>query len=101
MTNEQSGFKSFRHAVVALLLFPLIAFAADNKREESEAKVVTGMSIVGNNETPKSLYIIPWKTAETGKEVSFSTGISNTELSPLDKSDFIRELDFYKQSNRN
>ena len=99
-------FKILRYAIIAWLLFPLIAFAADtkrvgNQREESEAKVVTGMSIVGNNETPTSLYMIPWKTAQAGKQVSFSSGILNKELSPVDKNDFIRELDFYRQSNRN
>ena len=90
----------YRYAVYILLLPAAIA-AAENGRDESETKVVSGMSIVGNNETPKSLYIVPWKSSETGKEVSFTSSILNEELSPVDKSDFIRKLDFYKQSNPN
>ena len=30
----------------------------------SETKEMSGMSIVGNEEAPKSLYIVPWKSSE-------------------------------------
>ena len=96
-------FKQFRYVAYALL-FPAAIAAAEGNRKESEPKVVSGMSIVGNNETSKSLYIVPWKTSESGKEVSFTPGILTSsilkdELSPIDKSDFIRELDYYRNSN--
>jgi hypothetical protein len=95
-------FKHLRYVAYALLLPAVIAAAEDSRRDESEPKVVSGMSIVGNSEeTPKSLYIVPWKNSEVGKEVNFSSSILNEKLSPVDKSDFIRELDFYKQSNQN
>lgn len=89
------------HYVAFVLLFPAVVAAAEDRREESEPKVVSGMSIVGNDETPKSLYIVPWKDSKVGKEVKFTSSMLNEELGPVDKSDFIRELDFYKQSNPN
>lgn len=87
-----------RYAAIFLLMSAAVA-AAESGLDESEPKVVSGMSILGNNETPKSLYIVPWKTSEAGKEVSFTSSILNEELRPVDKSDFIRRIEFYKQSN--
>lgn len=91
----------FNRYAACLLLLPAAIAAAESVRDENEPKVVSGMSIVGNNETPKSLYIVPWKTSEAGKEVSFTSSILNEELSPVDKNDFIRKLEFYKKSNPN
>lgn len=88
-------------SVAYILLLPAAIAAAESGRDESEPKIVSGMSVVGNNETPKSLYIVPWKTSESGKEVSFTSSILNEELSPVDKNDFVRKLDFYMQSNPN
>jgi hypothetical protein len=93
-------FKYLRYAAYALWFPAVIATAAD-RRVENEPKMVSGMSIVGNDETPKSLYIVPWKNSEVGKEVNFTSSILNEELRPVDKVDFIRELDYYKNSNPN
>jgi len=90
----------FRYIAFALVLPSFIA-AAEDKRDENEPKVVSGMSIVGNNETPKSLSIVPWKNSEVSKEVNFTSSILNEELKPVDKSDFIRELELYRNSNPN
>jgi hypothetical protein len=35
-------------------------------------KTMSGMSILGNEEAPKSLVIIPWKSSELGETVSLS-----------------------------
>ena len=93
-------FTPLRIAVYALLL-PTVVYAAEDKRADSEPTVVQGMSIVGNNETPKSLSIVPWKSSEVSKEVNFTSNVLNEELRPVDKSDFIRELDLYRNSNPN
>ncbi|MDH4233710.1 MAG: hypothetical protein OEV15_01050 [Gallionella sp.] len=85
------------HYVVYALLLPA-AFAL---AEDSDEKTVSGMSIVGNNETHKSLSLVPWRASETGKEVSLSSSILKEELKPVDKSEFIRELDYYRYSNSN
>jgi len=87
-----------------LLLASCLALAQDKgkgKKEEGEAKEVSGMSIVGNNETPKSLIIIPWKSSEIGQETNFNSSLLNQEMVPVDKAAFLRELEFYKLSNPN
>lgn len=89
------------HYAVYALLLPAAFALAEGKSDASEPKTVSGMSIVGNNETHKSLSLVPWRTSETSKEVSFSSGILKEELKPVDKSEFIRELDFFRNSNSN
>jgi hypothetical protein len=93
-------YKSLCIATCALLFSSVVSAAAD-KRVDNEPKLVPGMSIVGNNESPKSLSFVPWGSSEVSKEVSFTSGVINEELRPVDKSDFIRELDLYRKSNPN
>lgn len=70
------------------------------KNEGSDEKEVSGMSIVGNNETPKSLVIIPWKSSEIGQENNLKSNLLNDSLTPVDRDVFLRELEFYKLSNQ-
>lgn len=99
-------FKYFHYVACALLL-PVIAAEAEEVRDNSAPKIVSGMSIVGNYETPKSLYIVPWKNVEVNTDVNvassivFTSSILKEELSPVDKGDIIRALDYYKNSNSN
>ena len=71
------------------------------KKSDAEAKEVSGMSIVGNSEAPKSLTIIPWKSSEIGRDADFKSSLLSQEIAPIDKPSFLRGLDFYKLSNRN
>jgi hypothetical protein len=90
-------------SIVFLIFLPVtIAAAADKeKKDDGEAKEVSGMSIVGNNETPKSLVIVPWKSSEIGQETKLNSNLLNDGLIPVDKDVFMRELDFYKLGNSN
>ena len=63
-----------------------------------EVKAISGMSIVGNNEAPKSLYIVPWKSSEIGMETDLSSNLLNESLIPVDKDVFLREVNFYNAS---
>lgn len=76
-----------------MTLLPLIAHAKDAKK--NEAKELSGISIVGNEEAPKSLFIVPWKSSELGDENSLSSSLLNEKMVPVDKEVFQRELDFY------
>lgn len=69
------------------------------KIDDGDDKVVSGMSIVGNNESPKSLVIIPWKSSEIGQETKLNSNLLNDGMTPVDKAVFMRELDFYKLGN--
>ena len=84
---------------VCVLLFAAVAAAAEDWGEEgrSDAKTLSGMSIVGNDEAPKSLYIVPWKSSEIGAETSLDTVLNEGDV-PVDREVFRRQLDFYKVS---
>jgi hypothetical protein len=89
--------------IACLLMMPVAVVMAEGKGkiDDSDAKVVSGMSIVGNNETPKSLVIIPWKSSEIGQETKLNSNLLNDGLNPVDKAVFMRELNFYKLGNSN
>jgi len=95
--------KYFAYAACLLLLPAAIAMAGEKKGKDDDSgdKVVSGMSIVGNNETPKSLVIVPWKSSEIGQETKLNSNLLSDGMTPVDKSVFMRELDFYKLSNPN
>ena len=44
----------------------------DKAPAREETKTMSGMSILGNEEAPKSLVIIPWKSSEIGSDLSLS-----------------------------
>ena len=61
------------------------------------AKQLSGMSIVGNDEAPKSLYIVPWKRSEIGAETTLNRMLTESAV-PVDREEFIRQLDFIEIS---
>lgn len=60
-----------------------------------DPKELSGISIIGNKEAPKSLFIVPWKSSDIGMETSLASKLLNEKLEPIDKDVFTRELDFY------
>ena len=96
----------------ALLCMSPYAFAqepeeAEEALAESEApaektgdgiespKSMSGMSILGNEEAPKSLVIVPWKSSELGDNISLSDTLDD-RARPVDKEVFLRQLHFYE-----
>jgi len=65
--------------------------------KKSGAKELSGMSIVGNDEAPKSLYIVPWKSSELGIEADLTMFLNEGDV-PVDRDVFKRQLDFYQIS---
>src|SRR5512141_2854686 len=61
-------------------------------------KQLSGMSIVGNDEAPKSLYFVPWKSSEVGVETRLDAMLNEGDV-PVDRDVFKRQLDFYKVSS--
>ena len=84
---------------LCVVLFPAIMAMAQDKDmdEESEAKELSGMSIIGNDEAPKSLYIVPWKSSEMGVETSLDMMLNESDV-PVDRDVFKRQLEFYQVS---
>ena len=71
------------------------AQAEDNGDGIEKPKAMSGMSILGNEEAPKSLVIIPWKSSELGEDISLSDTLDD-RARPVDKDVFLRELNFYE-----
>ncbi len=82
---------------VLVLLAPVGAAMAGDKGHE--AKELSGMSIVGNDEAPKALYIVPWKSSEIGVETSLSMMLTENAM-PVDRDVFMRQLDFFEISTK-
>jgi len=90
------------------LLLPALPVMADEapqgeiKPEEKtktssgeETKTLSGMSILGNDEAPTSLVIVPWKSSELGSGVGLSN-VLNAGSQAVDKDVFMRELGYYE-----
>jgi hypothetical protein len=82
--------------------------AAQKQTEDAQAKTqedgklisvpagkALGMSILGNQEAPKALVIVPWKRSEPGNVPGISTMIDDSRQ-PIDKEVFIRMLTYYE-----
>ena len=63
--------------------------------KDTGPKHMSGMSILGNEETPKSLVIVPWKSSEMGDDIGFSDTLDD-RAQPVDKEVFLRELEYYE-----
>ena len=82
------------------VLFLPSAFAQEQEERatndsKSKPKTLSGMSILGNEEAPKSLVIVPWKSSEIGDDISLTDTLDDRAL-PVDKEVFLRELRFYE-----
>jgi hypothetical protein len=75
---------------------------APAQTEEDGTKLISvpggkalGMSILGNQEAPKALVIVPWKSSELGNVLGISTMLDDSRL-PVDKEVFMRMLSYYE-----
>jgi hypothetical protein len=77
---------------VILSIFTPAGFAED------EVVEMSGISIIGNRELPKTLFIVPWKNSEVNVETDLTNSL-NEGLRPLDQEVFRRELEYYEFSH--
>jgi hypothetical protein len=56
---------------------------------------MSGMSILGNEDAPKSLVLVPWKSSKLGDMPSVSALLDSSKQ-PVDKEVFLRELSYYE-----
>lgn len=87
----------YRKLLLLLCLALLPAVPVKAEEGGADAKMVSGMSIVGNDEAPKALYIVPWKSSEIGVETSLDMMLNESDV-PIDREVFMRQLDFYEVS---
>jgi len=62
---------------------------------EKGPKRISGMSILGNQEAPKSLVIVPWKSSELGDSIGISAMLDDSRQ-PVDREVFLRALSYYE-----
>ena len=91
----------------AVLFIALLSFAGAAARGEEQVaaakkppakqgdKQMSGMSILGNDDAPKSLVIVPWKSSELGDPLAVSRALDDGRQ-PVDRDVFERELDYYQ-----
>jgi hypothetical protein len=72
--------------------------AADKKSKNDEVIEIGGMSIIGNRELPKSLYIVPWKDSDIDAETDLSRDLLNERAGVVDQEEFSRQLHYYDLS---
>ena len=77
-----------------LIAWRAVSAGAEEKLDEGD-KLVSGMSIVGNDEAPKSLVIVPWKSSELGDIHVFSKALDDSR-GPVDRDVFERALHYYR-----
>jgi hypothetical protein len=63
--------------------------------KEDVPKKLDGMSILGNQEAPKALVIVPWKSSQLGGSLGVSM-LLDSSRQPVDKDVFMRALSYYE-----
>ncbi|HUG03676.1 MAG TPA: hypothetical protein VML92_04520 [Steroidobacteraceae bacterium] len=58
-------------------------------------KLISGMSVLGNQEAPKALVIVPWKSSEIGDSLGIDAMLDDSRQ-PVDKEVFMRALAYYE-----
>ncbi len=82
-------------ALVCMTLLLAASAAMGEERAGNDDKRMAGMSIVGNDDAPKALVIVPWKSSVLGDTLDVSRGL-DAGLQPVDRDVFMRELDYYQ-----
>jgi hypothetical protein len=65
------------------------------KATKEGPKTISGMSILGNREAPKSLVIVPWKSSAIGDSLAITTMLDDSRQ-PVDREVFLRALSYYE-----
>ena len=67
----------------------------DDAKTDAGPKALSGMSILGNQEAPKALVIVPWKSSQLGDTLGISKTLDDGRQ-PVDKEVFMRQLSYYE-----
>ena len=89
--------RSITLGIVAALALAAGAVRADDppkKPEKPEVRDMSGISILGNQDAPKALVIVPWKSSEIGNGIGIASSMNNRPV-PVDKEVFGRQLHYF------
>jgi hypothetical protein len=62
---------------------------------DAGVKTMLGMSILGNEEAPKALVIVPWKSSQIGDGLGVTNSMDD-RARPVDREVFMREIHYYE-----
>ena len=85
----------FRRLVCCVVLLFAAGTLAAEETADGGDKLLSGMSILGNDDAPKSLVIVPWKSSALGDALDVSR-VRDDGRQPVDRAVFMRELDYYQ-----
>jgi hypothetical protein len=74
---------------------PTAAAPEAQAKKDEGPKTLDGMSILGNQEAPKALVIVPWKSSELGSSLGIAPMLGDSR-EPVDKEVFLRALSYYE-----
>ena len=94
MTLATAGALTAQEAPAAAQQAPAAATPPQAGASPADPKSMSGMSILGNQDAPKSLVIVPWKSSEIGNGIGVSRAL-DTRIRAVDKDVFMRELKYY------
>jgi hypothetical protein len=94
MTLATAGAVLAQEAPPAAPQAPAAAAPPQAGASPADPKSMSGMSILGNQDAPKSLVIVPWKSSEIGNGIGVSRAL-DTRIRAVDKDVFMRELKYY------
>ncbi|MDH4108093.1 MAG: hypothetical protein OEW35_07235 [Gammaproteobacteria bacterium] len=84
---------------------PSEVLAAGSERRYTDSGVMDELElgrseITGNQELPKVLYIVPWRKSDPGDLMGRPVNtLLNEVLAPVDRSEFVRQVDYYHRLN--
>lgn len=80
-------------SLFSAILFYIFSLGAAHAEDRLDMK---GTSVIGNQELPKMLYVVPWKNSELPDMNAPPLGSLIDEiLQPLDREEFQREVNYY------
>src|SRR5215831_16794162 len=98
--DRQVGGPMVRTTICIALLLAAGAVRAEEPKvvktstQKGGDKTLSGMSVIGNDDAPKSLVIVPWKSSGLGDALGVGTSLEDG-ATPVDRDVFARELDYY------
>jgi hypothetical protein len=96
MTGERAmGRHCFAVLLAACALTAAGVAGAEDAAPPAGDKQVAGMSILGNDEAPKSLVIVPWKSSDMGSALAVAKSL-DAGREPVDRKVFARSVDYYE-----
>jgi hypothetical protein len=79
------------------VLFAICMFSFATTTHAADELDLEGATITGNQELPKALHIVPWKSAEAGDLAGRPlNSLVDEILAPIDRDVFLRELEYYE-----